>query len=345
MKRLIYLFSKIKFFVSLLLIGFGLPAVAQDSCPAVDCDCGSLPTKQLKSVCFVTEIQLKKACDENEGKPTSYCTISGLKGSPLPLSIELQEITYAQKDQISGLNKQVAALYWSLRTDNDSADEAITSSKFGQAQEILRTMDSNIDNLFNIQRRVTESWVMMDQTRRAKKAWKDYLKDSKDAAEKMNKSGLALLDGRASEEPDVQRAYVILGQEFLSMSGRMYEQIGYGYSQIDKLSDAAKSLKIASEISKTIYELKATEKAKPAHVEFYRNQTAARLHRASVYWITAKKEKEAQAELQASTKFFDSNAQFNELLKKEEEKAAQEEKEKQSDEKDPNEKKRRFGFF
>ena len=86
------------------------------------------------------------------------------------------------------------------------------------------------------------------------------------------------------------------------MSGKSYEHAGYAYGRAKKYADAAKQWEKSAEVSVTLAAIdNASGGAKSS--EFSEYQAAARLHRASYYWISANKTDDASESLKESQKY------------------------------------------
>lgn len=81
-----------------------------------------------------------------------------------------------------------------------------------------------------------------------------------------------------------------LGLQLMVLAGRMYEYGGYGYSRGERPKRAAKAWKTSAGASNLIFThwLESDWLNQPA--EFYRFQSAARIHRASYHWVIAREE-------------------------------------------------------
>lgn len=293
---------------------FAHTAFAQDACPAVNCDCASLPNETWQNVCSSHEAAIKKACVANKNIPKDYCGVHGLAATPLPLLTELSDVEVVSRSEISSLNQKVAAMYWSLHADLDLAGEAIKEGKYGRGQEVLKLMDDNIDNLFRVQRQVSTSFIAYEEEGDAENAWEDYSEDSLKMAKDIDRFGVKMLKEHESAEGKAKKAYRILGVKALRMSGKAYEHAAYAYVQDRQHDDAAKIWKRASEVSKLILESKIASGAEQAHIDYYRFQTAARLHRASLHQLLDGEEKDAKKQLEASKEFMDDPSHVEGLL-------------------------------
>lgn len=300
--------------VSLIAAGYASLAAAQDNCPAVNCDCASLPNEAWQNVCSSHETAIKAACVENKNVPKDYCGVHGLAATPLPLLTEFTDVEVVSRSEISSLNNKVAAMYWSLHADLDLAGEAIKAGKYGRGQEVLKLMDDNIDNLFRVQRQVTTSFIAYEEEGDAEKAWADYSEDSLNMAQNIEKFGKKMLSQHESAEGKAKKAYRILGVKALRMAGKAYEHTAHAYVQDRQHDEAAKAWKKASAISKVILESKIASKADQAHIDYYRFQTASRLHRASLHRLLDGEEKDAKKDIEASQEFMANPSQVDELF-------------------------------
>lgn len=313
LKPAIYNLSRMIVGVSCVLF---LPAsYAASSCPAINCDCPSLPNESWQLVCSVHEGKIKDACVKNGNQPTDFCAIHGPSARPLPLVLELGDVTLLPEDEIKQVHKQAATMYWSIHTDMETAATLAKEGKYGESIGTLKIVDRNLDTLFTMQRQVTISHEVNEDTGRAISAWKDYSGDTLKEAENMFKIGKMMWDQKDEGDVKHKKAYPILSTKVLRMASKAYEMAAYAYSGAKKDDDAAKVWRDASDVSKVIMDHKIAEKAQSAHIDYYRKQAAMRLHRASYHWMMDNEEEDAKVSLQASVEYMENKNALSDLLK------------------------------
>eukprot|EP01026_Neomeris_dumetosa_P056914 TRINITY_DN52178_c0_g1_i8.p1 TRINITY_DN52178_c0_g1~~TRINITY_DN52178_c0_g1_i8.p1 ORF type:complete len:214 (+),score=7.64 TRINITY_DN52178_c0_g1_i8:463-1104(+) len=177
--------------LSSILLFFGILgfAHAAEQCPAINCDCDSLSNENWVNVCKNHEARIKKECVGNSNTPKDYCSIHGLNAKPLPLAIEFSEFQLDESTDIDALNEKIASLYWAIYADTESAIKAFDKASYAKTLQILKLIDSNIDNLFEHQQKVEATYVARQSEKKSKGAWKKYSTDSMKFAKSLEDLG------------------------------------------------------------------------------------------------------------------------------------------------------------
>ncbi len=276
--------------VSLCFLVLGSQAHAQNACSTVSCDCTNLPVDSWKSICIEKEKRIAASCSAaNEFKPQGYCSIHGPLANRLPLSISLESEGAVAKEDIVRLNYKIAILYWSLHKDLDMLQDKVNNNTWDKAQHYVDLIDLNADHLFTQQKRVVESYAASNDEALAEKSWRDYSEDTLKVGNMLYDYGKAMLNAAEAQESEALKVDTHkLAFKLLQISGRMHEQAGYAYANGVRHSLASKTWKQAADISDMI--LKSEKNRVDAN--FYREQRAMRLHKASYYWVVGQGENE-----------------------------------------------------
>ena len=265
-----------------------------EQCPAIDCDCGSLPREAWIETCKAHELDIKANCVANGNTPADYCSLHGPSAKPLPLAMDFAETTVLVEEELSVKAAEIEALYKASFTDLASMKLKVSSLQFKEALALLKSLDSNADALFSLQRQVTTSWLVYENVGEATSAWRDYAGSSSDIAVKYFAYAEELW-GKYSNttNPAVKKAHKVMAFRLLRIAGKTFEMSAYAYAGADKNKNAAKTWSQASDVSKVILAAKQESGAAVSHINYYRYQTAARLHRASYYWAVEGKQNDA----------------------------------------------------
>ncbi len=294
----------------LLIIFSASSAFSAKNCPAINCDCSSIPNENWVKSCAAHEARIKDACVANSNTPKDYCSVHGPKARPLPLAIEFSEFTLDPSTDVGVLNEKVASLYWAIHADSAEAKEAFEEKSYARSLQILKLIDSNIDNLFEMQQKVSFIYLSRDDARKAAGYWKKYAGDTNKYAEKIKALGMSIYDQYpAATSKKEKKIFGVLSQKTLRMAGKAYEHAGYGAGQAKQYKKAARAWKSSAEVSNTLTAMSRALDAKAGAIKFSEFQAAARLHRASYYWMLNESTKTSVEVLKASQKLVDDDSQ------------------------------------
>ncbi|SMF64321.1 hypothetical protein SAMN02745866_04144 [Alteromonadaceae bacterium Bs31] len=306
-----------------LLAWMHVQAQVSEICPAVACDCGSLPLPEWKATCADFEKAIKKSCAANGNSPIDYCSIHGPSAKPLPLAVTFSNLAVLSLAGVEAKHSSVAVLYWSVHKDIDTLKKKVSALFFKEGLELVSVMDRNIDTLFDTQRQVTMSWLVYEQEKEATAAWKMYSDDTLKMSDNLAEYGDELWQAyKVTENPGAKKAYKILAFKVWRLSGKAYEMSAYAYSGSDKNKNAASAWAKGADVAKSILNAKQETKAKPSHINFYRYQAASRLHRASYHFALLENSEDALQMLSQASEISPGNELLALIAKEENAEAA-----------------------
>lgn len=270
-----------------LYSGQASSVLAAEVCPAINCDCDSLAKEQWVSVCRKHESRIKKECVNNSNTPKDYCLVHGIDAMPLPLALNVSHFdeSYLAPAEPE-VNKNLKALLWSISADIEQAKLSKENNDYARLFQVLKLIDSNIDSAFEQQQILAQSKAQLKLFGNVKSSWKNYSKETFDAAEKLEGFGdelTALLESAKTKKET--KIYSVLAQTVYRMSGKSYEHSGYGYGKAGLDSEAADAWQDASSQSLNLANINKKVGGKLSGRKFSEFQTAARLHRASYHWL------------------------------------------------------------
>jgi len=289
---------------------------AGGSCPAVQCDCTSLPTESWRVTCSVQEKKLVNQCIANAGTPTDYCIVHGPSGFPVPVALELDQHSFGQTD--NGIDEEIKlseAVQWALHSDTESFNRLVKLKSYAKAGAVLKIIDRNLATIFNKQRKISLAYEMNDDYDNAEKVWKSNSEQTLVKAERMKAVGVSLWKKRSSGvDAETDKALRILSLKMLRTTSKAYEVVARGYANAGLDEEAAKSWKSASDVSSTILAHRRSDAAPKKHIEYYSKQAAMRLMRASYYWEMGKRPEDAQNSIKMAGQFVTEKDMINSLL-------------------------------
>ena len=303
-KTVVFRISVVTFFVAALL---ALPSISlsQEACPALDCDCASLPDIHWRDVCYKEETKLKRQCVANASQPSGYCLVHGPSAKPLPMALDPAGVTILPEARITQHHEKNTQLYWSVRSDFDLFKQFIKVKAYAEAKQLFNGLDKNIEKLFTGQRQVTISFETIDKRRKARSLWAEYADQNQEAAKMLHEFGEELwgqrkVDGNAARD----KALRILSLKLLRAASKAYEMAGYGYSTAAQDKNAALAWRDASEVSLSMLRYKSVEGAPESHINYYSNQVAVRLFRSGYHWQILERSDDADNALRASREYY-----------------------------------------
>jgi len=292
------------FFIVLFPLGIAAASDAAKHCPAINCDCDSLPNEHWLQACKQHEARIKQRCVENADTPQDYCSIHGLDAKPLPLSIEFNEYQVDSSVDPGTLVDKVVSLQSAIYAYMNEAKESYSEGNFARSMQILKLIDSNIDSHFEYQQKVEASYVAQIQDKKVKGAWKRYSVDTLKYAMVLEKFGVKLasrIEGAATAKE--KKIHTVLAKKSLRMAGKSYEHCGFAFGHWGRNEKAADAWNRASSVSVQLTGINKLTGAKKEAVKFSEFQAAARLHRASYHHLLNDNIKGSTRELKESQMF------------------------------------------
>ncbi len=279
-------------------------AFAAEQCPAIDCDCDSLPNSQWLEVCKQHEIRIKRQCVANSNTPRDYCSIHGLNAKPLPLAIKFNEFHVDETVDVDTLKAKVSALYWEVKSNAEEAKESFDNGDFPRTMQILKLTDPLLDSLFGHQQKVEAAYLARVQDNIISTTWKDYSDSTLEHARFLDDFGVEIASriGSAGSARE-KKIYSVLAKKSLRLAGKAYEHSGFASARAGKEKKSAEVWKMASGVSARISGINKLVGAKKEVIKYSELQTAARLHRASYHYLMANQRDESTKWLKRSQMF------------------------------------------
>jgi hypothetical protein len=291
--------------VTTLVIGFSNLTFSEELCPAVNCDCSAFSLLPWREKCEQAERPVKEACAANGGVPQYYCGLHGPAAMPTPieLSLNLPDPSAATPtlQAITQNKRQVVMLFWSVKDDLDNIRTREESKFFGDALQVHKLLDQNIDRMFRIQRLAAASEQQLKGDAEAKVIWRDYRDELSDVVAQFEGYGDVLWSKyRASSDPSSKQAYSLLAKRILRSASTLSEQLALAETSAGTASSSALAWQRSARIAKLLLENEIESTNNAQHVAFYRNQCAGRWNRASFYWLEAKDESKTEEAIKAA---------------------------------------------
>lgn len=301
------------FLIVLVFSFFGVSsAIAAEQCPAINCDCASLPNQNWVSTCRTHESRIKSACVANSNTPKDYCSIHGLNAKPLPLAMKLSSSSFDASVDADVLKEKISSLYWAIESNTTKVMEGVERKRYGRSLKILKLIDSNIDTVFELEQQLTAVFYERKDKKKVRAAWKKYAKDTNEFSANLKDLGSGIYAKLASAETDKQKKiFSILAQKTLRMAGKGFEHSGYAYGKIRKHKQSARTWSLAADVAKNLASINKELGAKKNNVRYAEFQAAARLHRASYHWVVNENTEDSIAVLKDSQSYLGHEAQKN----------------------------------
>lgn len=279
-------------------------AQADDSCPAIQCDCESVSEQRWQALCQSREQAIKAECAQAGGVPQSYCRVHGPNGKPLALSIHFAEepAAVADAEQIKTLNRQIGTQLWSLRHDLNIIQTRQKEGQYNQAVQVARVLERNVETLFNQQRSALQGAQAHIGRSEQTKLARSYREDSINFANDLDAFVETLW--RDFEHPDTESraraASKVLSFRLGRLVAQTLEQAAYLSEQTEDHSATAKTWQRAATVAERLVDWQLASDNQREHKEFYREQASARWHRATFYWLQGNDAQRALASTQSA---------------------------------------------
>ena len=166
---------------------------------------------------------------------------------------------------------------------------------------MLNISGLNVESLFKAQKSVAAAWDAEKKRKKKVKAWKNYAEDSFELAKFWQKY---LSEIQTLNEKQRANAQLFEFTEKLSqVVGLLFEISGYAYARSENFGAAAQSWKFASEISASLIALASNRQLEASEINRYSDQTTARLHRASLYWLQTSRSRDEEQRATEAVEF------------------------------------------
>lgn len=273
-------------------------AADQQSCPAVDCDCAAMTSEQWRDLCYQEESAILKECVANQGVPQSYCRMQGPNAFPTPLSVKPRSQSAGESgttDQAPDVLKAlISTQYWSLDEDLTNLHERESERSLIEALKVSRILDRNVEKLFHLQQTYYEQVSLGRNDDEIRKLLKPYVQKSLDLA------GRIVSQARKEAETVDQDAHAAgsdiekqLSSQLQRTTATLFEQVGYMQFWSAEFKDSAVSWQKAAGISEQLALQEERAGDNQRFVNFYREQSSARWHKATYFWLRNKDTEQA----------------------------------------------------
>jgi hypothetical protein len=284
------LFS-VNLFVLAALSALVLEVLAEDLCPAVNCDCGAIAQPVWKEKCIEAERQTKQACVVNGGTPTQYCTLQGPLAMPVAISTPRPAVPPTEPASLRLYKRQIVMLLWSVKDDLDNVQRREQQGFFGDALQVHKLLENNVERLYATQWRLAEGERQRTNDAAAQTLWRDYREELQPVVASFVAYGDVLWNSvSAAKTPQAQKAYRVLAMRVLRTASMLHEHLALAYAGEANTKDAALAWQQAAYIASSLADKEIATTNKAEHIAYYRYQSAARWNRASFYWMDMKDE-------------------------------------------------------
>lgn len=239
------------------------------ACEALKCDCGAMPTKALEAACSLRETKLQGQCSEVGIAATDFCTFSGVAANRLA--------GYAEKAKASKKTVSALEIKWSATRDVMAKnlkrfEQHVTFLEQSAVIADLRQLESNIDQLQNIQTKLAKKLEKAGAPDLARQSWRQFSILMADTATSIDIS---------REDLEVQSAP--LEHEITATRAALFEQAGYGFGLAGMHDDAVKYWKKSADTTSMLV-VAAIGSGDTKAADQYRYLRSTRLHRARENW-------------------------------------------------------------
>ncbi|PCK09947.1 MAG: hypothetical protein COA42_01425 [Alteromonadaceae bacterium] len=281
-----------------------MPTLAANQCSTISCDCSKLPTQSWQETCRNQENRLVANCVKNNNASIGYCSLHGPQANALPLATNITQVAPATQAQFTELNHKAALIYWSMINDFDYFKRHIEKRRFIAARGALELIDKNSDTLYTLQQKLSSGLAAEDKNALSQQSWRDYSQDALGAATDLYNYSEYLLNTYDTLDNEQQRNRMRdVGIQLMATAGKVYEQAGLAYGNGMRHKHAAQAWKNASQASALILSHSTEKTNQSKQNEYYRYQSASRLHRASYHWAIGEGKGAAGESLVEAQKF------------------------------------------
>lgn len=277
--------------LTILMLILAKSAVADSQgCPAVDCDCAALASEQWRNLCYHDESTILKECVANQGVPQRFCRMQGPNAFPTPLSVKPRSQSAAESDAGTQppdvLKALISTQYWSLDEDLANLHERESERSLIEATKVGRILDRNVEKLFQLQQSYYDQVSLGRNEDDMRKLFRPYVQKSLDLADRIGSRARNEKGDDAPVTPsggtDIEKQ---LHSQLQRTTATLYEQVGYMQSWSGAFRDAALTWQKAAGVSERLAVQEEKAGNNQRFVDFYREQSAARWHKATYFWL------------------------------------------------------------
>lgn len=279
LSSIFYVFSFLSLYISSLAVA--------NVCPAVNCDCSSLPSENWQMACVQYESILKDQCASNEGNPTNYCAIHGAAAFPVALSFKPIPMSAPLPSKEDEFGRKLDMTLWSLETDMELANSRLKSYSLAQVFEALKIIDANIETVFSIRQSEDDFFVAEDKSLSLRqKKWEVF-------AEIISGYQLSLDDFsqqlftlyKQAEKEKLKRSFGSLAVKSLRVSGKLREMLAIVYHESGNDELSAKNWTAAGNDTSQLIAIQEKLEGKPEYLVYFQLLAATEFHRGSFHWL------------------------------------------------------------
>lgn len=265
------------------------PLSTANVCPAVDCDCSSLTSKNWQTACLQYESTLKDQCASNDGNPINYCAIHGVAAFPVALSFKPIPMSAPLPSKEDEFERQLDMILWSLETDMELANARLRSYSLAQVFEALKIIETNIEAAFSIRQSEDDFLVAEDKSLSLRKkkweAFADIVSNYQLSLDDFSQQLFTL--HTQSDKEKLKRSFGSLAVKSLRVSGKLKEMLAVVYHESGNDELSAKSWTAAGDDTSQLISIQKKLDGKPEYLAYFQLLAATEYHRGSLYWLLA----------------------------------------------------------
>lgn len=287
--------------LGLMLLCLGKVAAADPQiCPAIDCDCQAFSADNWRGVCAMHERAIKQECASANNMPQNYCRLHGPRATPVAVSVtfaDLPALPSLSAAEVTALGERARTARWSLTEDLQATERFLTDNKLQQAHQISKILESSASQLFLLQRDWLHGVQLTASTEQVQQAAGTVAVHAEQTRKDLESFAESLLrnaaQGQAAREAKRQ-----LGYRLLRLAATVAEYNALAQSAAGQADAAAAAWHQAAAVAEQLTNRAIANGEDTRFVRFYREQAAARWHRATFEWLQAGNADETQISFQ-----------------------------------------------
>jgi len=285
-------------------------AIAGNQCPAVDCDCSAFNEPSWRILCEVNESKVKAECASNGGQPLSYCRLHGPESKPVALSVKASDLPRlpdgAKEEQMIAKVEQINTTIWSLVHDFKAATNYQKEGKLELVYQTLKIVEGNAEKLFYLEREAVEEHKIKNKKQEAKKLALSYDKGWRDLANNMEKLSEIMIQQKVDAKNNAKNRQI--ANKIARVAATVEEYSGHILAEAELNESAARAWQLSASIAEQLVYRSIADRSSEKYVNFYREQAAARWHRAAYYWLASENKEESQLSFQNASLVLEESA-------------------------------------
>lgn len=271
-------------FVGRLLFVFALfvsgLVIAEPSCPALSCDCSSIPNEAWRTECQQFEKHALTVCS-TDPKRYSHCRVAGLEASSLSLSVSALTGSNVT-DPVAAL-EQSRLLSWSIREENSAAVSLQDRGEYAAALTKRKRENQLRRQLYKLSLGLAGYYELSGEFKQRDNLLSVLSERNHEDAQLAHSMALSLWQSIAEAgDASTVRVRSALAQRMLRNAGDEMELAAHSMQQIDELRDSVELWQDSARFTAQLLSWKREQGAKPEAIEFYRQRAAARWYQAAL---------------------------------------------------------------